>query len=976
MKRVFLILFLFPLLIHSQSRYEDSLSSYRYKALYKSTIYGEKVSAKQAIDSLKSIAAMKRYPEAAFHYHFLSGDYYFNLHQLPASERHYDQALQIAEDLQLAPNIVQCMLWLGNMDYLRTKYSDAAQWYNKAYALSEKSAYNEGMCNALYGLAEMEKDYYKKMETYIHIESLYAQHNEISPVLSNTLEKMGKLHLNTLNDRKTATEYFEKSLSISRRTDYPYGINEVTKLLGEMAVNEGNYEQASIYFEDLYRENLKRKDTLNQMHALVQLAEIDRRTEHYIEAENKLLKAIDHYSKKNDITAQTAARLLLARVYIEMQKPGLAKQHLNYANNHYQSSMDTVSFKINLLTAETDYYVLLQNFEEALNKSKEIDYLKTIQNRLNNEQQFLILETQYRTRQKEDQIELLSAEKFLAEQQRKNQFTFFAVTTILLLVIGLALLFSYRNKLKAARKIKELNEMKSRFFANISHEFRTPLTLIISPLQSLQTGLSDKQQQKQLSRIEKNADRMLELVDQLLELSKIDSGNLRLILKKGNLSQFLKSVVEPFEYRAKEQGLLFCYEVENKAVDNYYDKDVIEKIVSNLLANALKYTPQDHNVNFSASIEQENVKLSISNAGCGLMPSDVPRLFERFYQKNDKQQGFGIGLALIKELVDLYKGKLETTLDKDVLRFDITLPLDQQKTETVIIHTNTITGTMSGEAIESGSDRPVLLLVDDNTEIRHILKDIFTEKYIVLEADNGKTALQTAREQIPDCIISDVMMPEMDGFRFTKAIKCNELTSFIPVILLTAKTSDETHLESLKSTADAFITKPFNHKILEETVNCQIAERKKLRERYSRELTLQPMNIAINSIDEKFIEKLQVVLKEHLSDTGFSTDHFASALCMSRMQLHRKLKSLFNVSTTEFIRNERLKAAAELIKKGNRHISEIAYTTGFNDLSYFSKCFKELYRITPSEFIHNNQPIKKQQIVLEEHASPVPTRSM
>ena len=223
-----------------------------------------------------------------------------------------------------------------------------------------------------------------------------------------------------------------------------------------------------------------------------------------------------------------------------------------------------------------------------------------------------------------------------------------------------------------------------------------------------------------------------------------------------------------------------------------------------------------------------------------------------------------------------------------------------------------------------------------------------------MEAEDGLQALKIAKKEIPDCIISDVMMPKMDGFEFTKTLKSNELTSFIPVILLTAKTSDEAHLEGLKSTADAFLTKPFNNEIVKETVNQLIAERKKLHQRYSQELVLRPVDIVINSMDEKFIEKLQVVLEKELSNADFSSEDFAATVGMSRMQLHRKLKSLLGVSTSEFLRNERLKASTELLKKGKANISEIAYSVGFNDLSYFSKCFKEMYHCTPTEYMEKN----------------------
>ena len=233
---------------------------------------------------------------------------------------------------------------------------------------------------------------------------------------------------------------------------------------------------------------------------------------------------------------------------------------------------------------------------------------------------------------------------------------------------------------------------------------------------------------------------------------------------------------------------------------------------------------------------------------------------------------------------------------------------------------------------------------------RIVLKDIFNNSYQILEATNGKEALKLAQKEIPDCIISDLIMPEMDGFEFSNQIKSNELTSFIPVILVTAKSSDDTHLKALQSTADVFLTKPFNHEVLKATVSQQIQERKKLQERYSQELILKPTEVVINSVDEKFIAKLETVLETAIPNSEFNAEIFAEEMHMSRMQLHRKLKSLFGVSATEFIRNERLKMAADLLKNDKLNISEIAYNVGFNDVGYFSKCFKEMYYLSPSDY--------------------------
>ena len=581
---------------------------------------------------------------------------------------------------------------------------------------------------------------------------------------------------------------------------------------------------------------------------------------------------------------------------------------------------------------------------------------------------FVIIYTLFRTQKKNDYLKyiligtiVLVSSYFLhvifnliVKNTIKNHY--FNLIGSLIEILFFTYALNLRKKLAEKERdvLKEMNVFKSRFFANISHDFRTPLTLIKSPVQSLKSEIHDPSQQIKLDLIDKNSNRMLELVDQLLELSKLDSGKLQLILKEVNIYTFLNSLVESFGFQARELQLQFTTNIQNSTENDFIDKDVIEKIVTNLLSNALKYTNQNETINFNSSVVDNQLILMVSNSGSTIKKEDLPKLFERFYQNNANKQGVGIGLALVKELVELYKGKIETNVKNGILSFSIALPLEKSN-ENAILVTKQKQENIEEINLESDSELPILLLVDDNAEIRSVLKDIFKENYQILEAEDGLQALKIAQTAIPDCIISDVMMPKMDGFEFTKTIKSNELTSFIPVILLTAKTSDEAHLEGLKSTADAYLTKPFNNQIVAATVNQLIAERKKLQERYSQELVLKPTDIVINSVDEKFIQRLQKALDENVSNPDYSSDDFAKDAGMSRMQLHRKLKTLFGVSSTEFLRNERLKIAAELLLKGNGNISDVVYAVGFNDVSYFSKCFKEKYECTPSEFVERNK---------------------
>jgi signal transduction histidine kinase/DNA-binding response OmpR family regulator len=742
-----------------------------------------------------------------------------------------------------------------------------------------------------------------------------------------------------------AREYSDKTLTIANETKDVYEIAKVNLRRGFLETSAKNYTIAQKYLQKSYDFYKKTGNKIYESSSAQFLAKVYFQLKDYPKSLKYSNIAIDFFSKNNDDNNYAIALANRAKVMLNNSDFKNARQDINLAKSLINTDSKDYA---EVIDAEIEYSKKTNNVNDVI---KFIDLKDSINSNLIKKTDLIKLtelEAKYQTQKKEQQIKLLSTQNELAQKQK---YIYIALLGLLAL-LGVSLFYAYRNKIKTAQKLNELNELKSRFFANISHEFRTPLTLIKSPVQSLQAEISDENQKNKLHLIDKNSNRMLELVDQLLELSKLDSGKLKLILKEGNIGLFLNSIVESFSFQAKENKLSFTSTIEKNSENHHFDKDVIEKIVTNLLSNAIKYTPENEKIDFSSTIADNQLRLVVSNSCSTLKKEEVSKLFERFYQKNETQQGVGIGLALVKELVDLYKGTIATTLENGQLSFMVNVPLTEAHENAVSMPTKETTPKSENVIIDS--ELPVLLIVDDNAEIRSILKDIFKENYQILEAEDGEQALKIAKKEIPDCIISDVMMPKMDGFEFTKQIKTNELTSFIPVILLTAKTSDEAHLEGLKSTADAFLTKPFNNEIVKETVIQLIAERKKLHTRYSQELVLRPVDIVINSVEEKFIEKLQLILSKELANADFSADDFANSIGMSRMQLHRKLKSLLGVSATEFLRNERLKASTELLKKGKANISEIAYSVGFNDVSYFSKCFKEMYHCTPTEYMEKN----------------------
>jgi signal transduction histidine kinase/DNA-binding response OmpR family regulator len=745
---------------------------------------------------------------------------------------------------------------------------------------------------------------------------------------------------------KETLKYYLKSKKMYQKLNNNDGIQEINIGIAQLYVKEEKFNEALPLLNEAvaYQKSI---DGEAYGYAVITRGYLYTKMKLFDKAEKDYLEYYRVALKKENRKFEGKALSYLGYLYTEKKEYDKAskyyKEALTFFENRFdEKKRDLYEEMITLYTNSKDFNNLTKTYKDY------IELRDTIEIKNNNKDLFE-LETKYQTEKKEAEIKLLSIENDLAEKQKYIYITLLG----LLALIGGSLFYGYRNKIKTARKLNELNELKSRFFANISHEFRTPLTLIKSPVQSLESLVKDENQQNQLRLIDKNANRMLELVDQLLELSKIDSGNLKLIFKDGNIGSFLSSMIEIFIFQSTEKGIKFTSKIEKTTENNSFDKDVIEKIVTNLVSNAFKYTPQNEIIVFTSSIVDSNLKLIVSNTGSDVRKEELPKLFERFYQKNQTQQGVGIGLALVKELVDLYNGTIKTELENGQLSFIVNLPLALANENAVLI-TNREKSATTDTNTNSETELPILLLVDDNAEIRNVLKDLFKNEYQVLEAQDGNDALELAQKEIPDCIISDVMMPTLDGFEFTKRIKSNELTSFIPVVLLTAKTSDEAHLEGLKSTADVFLTKPFNNEVVKETVYQLISERKKLHARYSQELVLKPVDIVINSVEEKFIAKLQQILDKNLSNSDYTAEDFAAEIGMSRMQLHRKLKSLLGVSSTEFLRNERLKISAELLKQSNGNISEIAYAVGFNDVSYFSKCFREMYHCTPTEYIQKN----------------------
>lgn len=605
---------------------------------------------------------------------------------------------------------------------------------------------------------------------------------------------------------------------------------------------------------------------------------------------------------------------------------------------------------------------VLGNHEKSKTYYKQAYNLKIELNKKANRNTSRRLETKYQIEKKEQEIQLLTSQKQLAEQQKKSQRNILFGGIGITGLAGLFLFILFRNRKRTTDKLKELDHAKSKFFANISHEFRTPLTLIANPIEEVleDMALSDKKRE-QFKMAKRNSDRLLSLVNQLLDLSKIDAGQLNLRIQKGNLTQLIAALAESFTYNAEQKQIDYSVTIAPTDQAVYYDKDAIEKMVVNLVSNAIKYTPKVGFVVCSAQIKDAHLILDVKNTGKGLTEAELKNIFQRFYQTSEDNVGTGIGLALVKELVDLHKGTISVDSKPDSwTSFTITLPVDknsfknEQFVETQETEVN-IAPTLDHEDSEADdqfadSNLPILLIVEDNQDIRTLLRNTFESDYKVMTAEHGEAGIESALEHIPDIIISDIMMPVKDGIELTKTLKNDERTSHIPIVLLTAKAGDANELKGIETGADDYITKPFSSKILTTKVAKLIEMRQKLQSRYSQELVLLPKDIAVSSLDEEFLEKVQTVLDEKLVESSFSIDDFSKAVGMSRMQLHRKIKAITGLSAGDFIRSQRLKLAAQLLKNSDINVSQVGYTVGFNDHSYFTKRFKEAYHCTPTAY--------------------------
>ena len=566
--------------------------------------------------------------------------------------------------------------------------------------------------------------------------------------------------------------------------------------------------------------------------------------------------------------------------------------------------------------------------------------------------------------------------------------TSFAYLIYIVILVVLFLQYRQRRHRKEQDNLRlqqhihaeEMADAKLRFFMNISHEIRTPMTLILAPLQSLIKQDDDAHRRGVYETIRRNAERILGLINQMMDLRKIDKGQMQMHMRETNLVSFISDIYELFAQQAKNKNVLFHFDCNEERIMAWIDRGNFDKIIINILSNAFKFTPTGGEIRIRLTASEKEATISIFDNGEKIPEDKLERIFERFYQSpssaNDRNIGTGIGLDLTRSLVELHHGSIEAHNNPTGpgCEFTVTIPLGNEHLTAEEMVTDEEEGEETVESIITEEEqlpeeeemastelpkmgkRQKVVIVEDDSEIRDYLTEALSNDYDITGCENGKEGLAAVLKQMPDLVISDVMMPEMDGTTLCSKIKTNNATSHIPVILLTAKSREEDQLEGLEMGADAYIVKPFNMDILRRTIVNLIHSHHTLQLKFGRNDQLEELvdDIKVKSPDEKLLERVMTAINHHLNNTELSVDKIADEVGISRVHLHRKMKELTGQTPHDFIRNIRMKKAASLLASGDMNVSEVMYACGFSNAASFSTVFKKMYGMSPREYMNEH----------------------
>ncbi|MBL0740521.1 ATP-binding protein [Chryseolinea lacunae] len=861
--------------------------------------------------------------------------------------------------------------------YIGVSNNEILDYGTSALTLATSLNFEPGVIRAHNALAmahQLSANYHNGIDHAMKALTLAEQRGDLNEK-GEACRVLANIYVN-LGDQKKGKHYYEQAIRAAQATRNMSLLTKVYCSVGMWHYVHQAEDSARIYLEKSLVLANKHNVRYFLPHILCQLGWINHETNPTVAIAYEL-RALGAAREVQNHAAELNVLGDLGNIYIQLKDYTNAEKYLTEALQ--------VSIKNKLIVQKAHIYQGLIDLKIHQGKVDDVRhyvdaYMAARDSTMNEEKykQIAELETRYQTEKKEQTIMLLEQEKKTEALWRKG----LVMVAVLLLILGGVIFRLQRLRNRKARQLlvtqKQLNEklqeadaIRSRFFTSISHEFRTPITLILAPLEEkLKSPTLTQHDKDDLKLVMRNANRLAELVNQVLDLSKLEAGKMEVHRQDGDLTKFLTPLLASFEAWSQSQHISFTYTLSVPDMPFAFDPDKLEKILTNLLSNAFKFTPANETIAIYITVDNalNNLLICIADTGKGISADDLPHIFTPFYQsgemENTSMPGTGLGLALVRELVNVHGGSISVSSELEQgTSVEVVLPLVRSSADAlpaVILPSSLVPEpTLS---VRDSDDEPVehfaesLLIVEDNQELRRFIGDHFKNAFNIFTATNGREALQIATARMPSLILSDVMMPEMDGVEFLKRLKQDERTHHIPVVLLTAKVGHDEKIAALQLGSDAFLAKPFSMQELEARVAGIINNRKNLATHYRKRFENAPHAAPAtqlpvpSSIEARFIDNITAIIYRHLGDTAFGVEKLADEMCLSRAQLFRKVKMILDTSPSELISDLRLQHAAKLIENKSDTLSQIAYAVGFSEQSYFSKRFRKKYGVSPREY--------------------------
>ena len=952
----------------------------------------------------------------------------------------YTKALQTAQEASYRNGQAKACFELGRIYREQGQFSEAHEYYSRALEIYTElgNKIREAVTIWFIGITyERQGDYPEALDQYHEAFARFSTLSVEPYYFADLHVDLGNVYSRQARYPE-AVDHYLSALGIYEQLGDKDGKAGVYNSIGVVFYEQKNYDQALNYYQESLKLDLELGDKRWIANSYNNVALIH-------EHQNRLDSALFYYHQSLVLAQESQDNYILAWVFNGMAIVYQKKQEYQQALEYVQQAIALRESAGNQEVLAQSYNTLGKNYlalgqyknalaiyqksqriceeignplnlkdalegislsYEGLNQvAKAYPYLKrfkAVSDSLSSEEnkkgliaktmQFEFDQQQALAQAEAEKQELLHQQEI--NEQRQYIYTaiagFFALLVIVLMILRGRQKQQQTNRLLAQQnedihrqkeQLQEMDTIKSRFFTNISHEFRTPLTLVMGQIESFLTAPdTDK-----LKMAHRNAAQLQRLINQLLDLSKLEGGKMTLRASCQNIVPLLRHLTSTFESMAEQKNIALRFESTSSSIRVYYEQDKVEKILYNLLSNALKFTPTGGQVLVKAatamrgstqvgtSEEKGELKISVRDSGVGIPADRLPHIFDRFFQVDSSHtrefEGTGIGLALTKELVQLHGGGIAVESTEGFgTTFTVTLPLDkahlpaEQIVDVAEVSTGfgNLSGLAADESFSSGevpaSDNPepmddkkdMILIVEDNADMRTYIRQGLERAYHILEAANGEEGFTQAQEHVPDLIITDVMMPQVDGYEFTRKIRQETVTAHIPIIMLTAKAAEEDKLAGLEQGVDAYLTKPFNKEELLIRVRKLIEMRQKLRQQTGGQIILQPGEIAATSLDQQFLQQIQQTIEDNINNEAFGVDKLALEVGVSQRQLQRKLKALTDHSPQQCIRTMRLGRAKQLLEQGAGTVTQIAFQVGYGDLTAFSKAFHAEFGQAPS----------------------------